>query len=124
MLTIGQVARRAGIRTSTLCYYESTGLLPAPTRLGGQRRYGEEVFRQLALIGLAQRAGFTIAQIHTLLHGFPEITPASERWQVLAAPKLAEVQALMQRLLEMQDALERTLKCRCAALEDCVTACN
>jgi len=122
MLTIGQVARRSGVRTSALRYYESIGLLPAPMRLGGQRRYGEDVFQQLALIGLAQRAGFSIAQIHTLLHGFPAQTPASERWQALAAPKLAEVQAMMQRLSEMQNTLERTLACTCTALEDCVAS--
>jgi MerR family transcriptional regulator, redox-sensitive transcriptional activator SoxR len=40
-LAIGEVARRAGIRPSALRYYESIGLLPAPTRVSGRRRYDE-----------------------------------------------------------------------------------
>lgn len=119
-LTIGQVARRAGLRTTTLRYYESIGLLPPPARVSGQRCYDENIFRQLALIRLAQRAGFSIAQIHRLLHDFPETTPASQRWQELSAPKLTEVKALMERLTEMQAVLEQTLGCQCDTLDDCV----
>ena len=119
MLTIGQVARQSGIRTSTLRYYEDIGLIPPPARLSKQRRYDESVFQRLAVIKLAQRAGFTIAEIHTLLHGFPEHTTASERWRELSTPKLAEVRALMQHLQETQDVLEKMLQCQCSTLQDC-----
>ncbi len=122
MFTIGQVARRAGIRTSTLRYYERMGLLSLPARSSGQRRYDEAVFQQLTLIKLAQRAGFTIAQVRMLLHGFPENTPASTRWQALAAPKLAETQALIQQILERQSTLEHLLLCQCEDLEQCVSS--
>src|SRR5262249_32629465 len=111
MLTIGQVARRAGIRTATLRYYESVGLLPSPARQNGHRRYEESVFGQLRLIKMGQRAGFSIAQIHMLLHGFPDGTPPAERWQHLAAPKLVEVQAMISKLLETRDILEHALEC-------------
>lgn len=47
MLTIGEVARRSGVAATTLRYYEQIGLLPAPTRLGGQRRYDEAVLSRL-----------------------------------------------------------------------------
>lgn len=121
MFTIGQVAHRAGIRTSTLRYYEDIGLIPPPIRLSKQRRYDESVFQRLAVIKLAQRAGFTIAEIHTLLHGFPEQTTASERWRELSTPKLAEVRALMQRLQATQDVLEKMLQCQCLTLQDCTS---
>ena len=38
-LTIGEVARRAGVATSSIRYYERIGLLPKPERPRGQRRY-------------------------------------------------------------------------------------
>ncbi len=60
-LTIGEVARRAGVRTSTLRYYESIGLLPAARRVNGRRRYAPAALRMLAVIHLAQQAGFSAA---------------------------------------------------------------
>ena len=71
LLTIGEVARRAGVRASAIRYYEEAGLLEEPERVGGKRRYDEEALRRLALIGGAKRAGFTLGEIRTLLHGFP-----------------------------------------------------
>ncbi|HLJ33387.1 MAG TPA: MerR family transcriptional regulator, partial [Ktedonobacteraceae bacterium] len=83
-LTIGEVARKAGIRTSTLRYYESVGLLPEPRRVyGGHRRYDASIFELLAILRLAQQADFTIAEMRLLVTGFPSETPASERWQLL-----------------------------------------
>lgn len=62
-LTIGEVARRAGLRPSALRYYESVGILSPPQRVSGQRRYDATALQRIALIQLAQRAGFTIAEI-------------------------------------------------------------
>ena len=56
-MTIGQVAARAGLNTSHIRYYEAIGVLPAPERISGQRRYGVEVLHRLAIIDVAQRAG-------------------------------------------------------------------
>jgi MerR family redox-sensitive transcriptional activator SoxR len=120
---IGEVARRAGVRPSALRYYERVGLLPPPGRENGRRRYGGRVLREvdgrLAVIGVAQQAGFTIREIKTFLDGFSEDTPPSERWRVLAREKLPEVEALVERALGMQGVLERGLGCECLRLEDC-----
>ena len=71
---IGEVARRAGVRPSALCYYERVGLLPSPEREGRRRRYGGEVLREvsyrLAVVRVGQQAGFTISKIKTLMDGF------------------------------------------------------
>lgn len=58
-LTVGEVARRAGIRTSAIRYYERVGLLPAPPRVSRHRRYDPSVVQRLAVLYLAQEAGFT-----------------------------------------------------------------
>ena len=118
-MTIGEVARRAGIRPSALRYYESAGVLPEPERENGRRRYGPEVLELLAVVRVAQQAGFTISEIRTLLHGFTTETPPSERWRALASEKLPEVEALIRRAFGMKRLLEWGLRCDCLRLEDC-----
>lgn len=120
-LTIGEVARRAGMRPSALRYYESVGLLPAPRRVyGGHRRYDSNVLELLSVLRMAQQAGFTIAEMHLLVAGFPSETPASERWQFLAQKKLQEVEAAIVHAQETKRILERLLQCACLRLEECV----
>ena len=118
-MTIAAVARRAGLRTSAIRYYEGVGLLPARPRSGGQRRYGPEVLPRLALIATAKQMGYTIAEIATLMHGFEADTPASVRWQVLAAAKLVEVEALIAVAEGMKRMLGEALRCGCLSLDAC-----
>jgi MerR family transcriptional regulator, redox-sensitive transcriptional activator SoxR len=122
-MSIGEVGHRAGLRPSALRYYEGVGLLPAPERTNGRRRYDGEVLREvlerLAVVRVAQQAGFTISEIKTLLNGFSNDTPPSERWRLLAEEKLPEVDALIERAQGMKDLLERGLRCECLRLEDC-----
>src|SRR5579859_4204886 len=106
-LSIGQVARQAGIAASALRYYESAGLVPPPRRESGRRIYEPAVLDRLAVIALLQRAGFTVAEMHTFLTDFPEDAPPSERWQMLAAQKLPQVEALIARATAMKGILER-----------------
>ena len=120
-MTIGEVARRAGMRTSALRYYESVGLLPEPRRVyGGHRRYDESVLELLSVLQMAQQAGFSIAEMHVLVAGFPPGTPASERWQLLAQKKLSEVEAVIVHAQQTKRLLEGLLQCSCLRLEDCV----
>jgi MerR family redox-sensitive transcriptional activator SoxR len=121
-LSIGEVARRAGIRASAIRYYEQAGLLPALRRVSGQRRYDSSALDRLALIRFAQDAGFTVAEVRLLFEGFEDVVPASMRWQVLAGQKLAEVDALMDRAQRMRALLGRALECGCLRLEDCERA--
>jgi MerR family redox-sensitive transcriptional activator SoxR len=125
-LTISEVARRAGLRPSAIRYYESSGILPAPRRASGRRRYDASVLDRLAVIQLAQEAGFTVAEIKSLFSDFAPETPAWERWQALATRKLAEVEALISRAQTMKRLLEECLlQCRCLALEECARMlCN
>jgi MerR family redox-sensitive transcriptional activator SoxR len=117
---IGEVARRVGIRASAIRYYESVEVLPAPQRINGRRRYDSRVFDRLAVIQMAQQAGFTVAELRTLFNGFTTETTASARWEVLARQKLVEVDALMRRVQAMKGILEEILlRCRCLTLDEC-----
>jgi MerR family redox-sensitive transcriptional activator SoxR len=118
-LSIGEVARRAGIRPSAIRYYEEVGLLPEPERVGGKRRYDEGVLRCLTNIRGAKRAGFTIEEMRAFFYGFPAGTTPQERWQALAHRKLKEVDESISRLRRARELLEETLRCECASLDEC-----
>lgn len=118
-LSIGEVARASGLRPSALRYYESAGLLPVPPRRSRQRRYTAEIFGRIELIRLALAAGFTVGETRTFLSGFAADTPPAARWRALAARKLEEVNALMERAQRMKALLETSFRCRCPSLADC-----
>jgi MerR family transcriptional regulator, redox-sensitive transcriptional activator SoxR len=119
-LSIGDLARQAGVRPSALRYYETVGLLPPPTRVSGRRVYDASAIDVLRLIQLAKGAGFSVAEIRKLLNGFDRGTPASPRWQAMASRKLGDVNALIAHAQRMRDLLEKLLTCQCVQLADCV----
>ena len=116
-LRIGDVARRAGVRVSLLRYYEDIGLLPEAPRVSGQRRYDESVLRRLAVIDVAQRAGLTLAEIRELVeHGND---PMNERLRELAARRLPEIDALIERAQRVRAWLADASSCGCRRIDDC-----
>jgi MerR family transcriptional regulator, redox-sensitive transcriptional activator SoxR len=118
-LSIGEVARRAGLRTSAIRYYESIQLLPAAERESGRRLYNPEILERLAFIQTARRLGFSLIEIQSLLIEQKQI-PLQERWQTLSRRKLSEVQSFIQQAESMQRLLQQGLNCACADLEGCI----
>jgi MerR family redox-sensitive transcriptional activator SoxR len=117
MMRIGDVARRAGVRTSLVRYYEEVGLLPPAQRVSGQRRYDESVLRRLGVIDVAQRAGFTLEEIRDLLEAGAD--PLSERLRRLADQKLPAIEALIDRAERVRAWLDNARGCDCASIDDC-----
>jgi len=118
--TIGELARKAGLRTSAIRFYESVGLLAEPPRASGWRRYDSKTFDRLGVIQAARDLGFRLGEIKTILDGFPEGTPPSARWQELARRKLPEVEAHARQILAMKALLEAGLNCECEAVDECL----
>ena len=118
-LTIGQLARRAGLKTSAIRYYESVGLLPEPPRESGQRRYGADALRRLQVIDVAKRAGFTLDEARVLLHHRHGGAPAHARLRELADRKLPEVDGLIARAQAMRAWLLTAAAARARALDVC-----
>jgi MerR family redox-sensitive transcriptional activator SoxR len=119
-LTIGDVARQAGLHTSAIRYYEDVGVLPRPERTHVHRRYSRRVFQQLAFTQLARDAGFTMAEIQTLVSGFDEGAPLGVRWRTLAEQKLAELEVQISRAQGMKRVLEEGIRCQCLNLDECL----
>jgi MerR family transcriptional regulator, redox-sensitive transcriptional activator SoxR len=118
-MTIGEVARRAGVATSSIRYYESIGLLGAPARLHGQRRYGADVLGELAFIGVAQNAGFKLEEIKQLMRGSAGESGMGDRMRTLSDRKLGEVAELLERATAMKGWLEVASACDCETPSEC-----
>lgn len=118
-LTIGEVARSAGVATSSIRYYESIGVLPEPDRLRGQRRYRGDVVGRLAFIGVAQSAGFKLDEIKELVHGLDGGNGMAEQIRLLSTQKLEEVDALLERTKAMKGWLEVAKECGCGSPAEC-----
>src|SRR5262249_33073589 len=103
-MSIGEVARRMGLRSSAIRYYEKLGLIPKPPRVSGRRRYDERVLERLAMVRFAKHVGFSVTEIKVLLGGV-EGRPPTERWRKLAAGKVAQVDAFLARAREIRTLL-------------------
>ena len=87
LLSIGEAARRCGIATSALRYYEDRALV-APTRSrGGRRWYGRDDLRQVVYVLVAQSFGMSLDTIGTVLRGDRQV------WRDTMAGHIAELDA-------------------------------
>jgi DNA-binding transcriptional MerR regulator len=107
LLTIGEVAARAGVATSTVRYYERRGLLAADVRRSGQRRYRPESLRRLVFIGMMQDAGLALDDIAGILHA----SDVAE-WKAIATQRLELLVEEIDRLERARSYLEGALLCR------------
>ena len=119
-MKIGELAKRAGLNASAIRYYEKKGLLAAPYRTSGQRRYPDEAVYRVLLICFASDMGFTLGEIKIFLNGLRGNAPVGPRWRKLAHRKIEEVKRTIERSRQLKTLLEHLLKCQCASLQVCV----
>lgn len=117
-LTIGKVARAAGVNVETVRYYQRRGLVPEPPRAAGSvRRYSPDTVARLRFIKRAQGLGFTLGEIRRLIAlGDPH---SCARARALAADKLALVRSRIADLERVRRVLESLLN-RCDAVRGTV----
>ncbi|MCF4167282.1 helix-turn-helix domain-containing protein [Zavarzinia compransoris] len=111
-LSIGDLARRTETKVQTIRYYEEIGLLPAPTRTGGnQRVYGEGSLRRLAFIRHARDLGFGIDAVRDLLRLSDHPEQACDDADEIARRHLVEVEDRLKRLRSLRNELKRMVDC-------------
>jgi DNA-binding transcriptional MerR regulator len=108
-LTIGELAKATGVATSALRYWEELGLLPAPARVSGQRRYPASALELVGLILLFQDAGFTLREQKALVASRHD---GSDAWRELHRRKLAELDERIARAQAARTAIAHALACR------------
>jgi DNA-binding transcriptional MerR regulator len=115
-LTIGELAKRTGVATSALRYYEELGLLPAPGRVSGQRRYPESAVGLVGVILLLRDVGFTLRESKAFLGSRPQ---AVDGWRSLTHRKLADLDEQIAKAQTAKEALTHALHCS----HDDITTC-
>src|SRR5438067_8745549 len=118
-LPIGEVARLSGKAPSSIRYYEVIGLLEAPERVSGRRRYRPSVVRTLAVIATAQRAGLSLDEIRLLLRAAPTDRAVTEQLREVAEERLPVLREAIERAEIVRRWLEDAARCRCPTLDDC-----
>ena len=107
LMPIGELARRAGVATSAVRYYERRGLLAADERRSGQRRYRPDALRLLVFIGMLQDAGLSLDDIDGMLSA-----ARVEEWKAIARQRLEALDEEIARLQDARSYLEGALLCR------------
>lgn len=119
-LTIGELAARSGVRTSTLRYYEERGLISSERTSGGQRRYARETLRRVAVIRAAQVLGLTLEQIRGALDALPQgRTPDRHDWERLSQAWRGSLNNRIAELEALRDKLSGCIGCGCLSLDSC-----
>ncbi len=120
MISIGDLAKRAGVAASALRYYEAEGLLSSARSAGGRRYYPRSEMRRVAFIRAGQAVGLTLDEIRAALASLPDKrTPTKEDWERVSRswrPLLDEKIAAMTRL---RDTLSNCIGCGCLSLKAC-----
>ena len=110
-LTIGQLASRVGLRTSTLRYYEEQGLLiPIDRTEAGYRLYAPEAEQRLRFIQRAQRLGFSLADIRALLDGLQHENLSDQAVVGIAEERFLAVERQLTELLVKRHEIELFLR--------------
>ena len=119
-LTIGDVAARAGVATSALRFYETTGLIASERTDGNQRRYPRATLRRVALIRAGQEVGLSLAELAEALKNLPhDKTPTRADWERLSGSWKSRLDAQIDELVALRDELTDCIGCGCLSLTSC-----
>jgi DNA-binding transcriptional MerR regulator len=103
-IPIGQAAIRLGLSPSALRYYNDRGLV-SPVRKRGQRMYGADELRRLALIKIAQHLGIPLQTAAAVLDA------PGRNWRPIVQQQIAELNRIIARAKLAQDFLTHALHC-------------
>lgn len=110
-LTIGTVAKRAGVAIDTIRYYEREGLLPEPLRrASGYRSYNESAIKRLRFIRRAKDLGFTLEEIRDLLALSTDRRGGVRAVRKRAEQRLQSIDARIAELMRIRHGLQQLIK--------------
>ncbi|RKT16957.1 MerR family transcriptional regulator [Streptomyces sp. 1114.5] len=114
LMTIGQLAEITDVPASAIRYWERHGLLPAPERQSGQRRYPPQAADRIVLLRKFQQAGLTLAEVREFQQDQP-------RRQAMIRTKIAEIEQRMVDLDHARQLLTHALQCGKTDIVSCPT---
>ena len=119
-MSVGQVARRADVKVSTLHFYEQKGLIQSWRNAGNQRRYDRSVLRRVAVIKTAQQLGMSLQEVSLALEHLPkDHAPTEEEWRVMADVWKLQLDERIYRLQTLRNNLDECIGCGCLSINKC-----
>jgi len=123
LMTIGEVARRSGVASSALRFYEERGLISSERAGSGHRRYPRSVLRRIAFVVFAQRVGLTLDEIGVELAKLPpDRAPTRRDWSRLSRGWSDRIDERIAELERLKAGLTECIGCGCLSLERCALA--
>jgi MerR family transcriptional regulator, redox-sensitive transcriptional activator SoxR len=123
VLAIGEVAKRSGVATSALRFYEERGLIRSERNASGHRRYPRAVIRRVAFIVFAQKIGLTIEEIGVQLAKLPQNrVPERSDWTKLSGSWTRRINERIAELERLRAGLTGCIGCGCLSLDRCQLA--
>jgi MerR family transcriptional regulator, redox-sensitive transcriptional activator SoxR len=120
MITIGELAKRAGVAASALRFYEDEGLLKSSRTAGRQRQFKRDALRRVAFIRVAQTMGLSLEDIRAALATLPlNRTPTKADWASLSRGWKPLLDERIQTLTRLRDQLTSCIGCGCLSLKTC-----
>jgi MerR family redox-sensitive transcriptional activator SoxR len=120
LLPIGEVARRSGVASSALRFYEQRGLISSEREGSGHRRYPRPVLRRIAFIVFAQRIGLTLEEIGVELAKLPpHHAPTRNDWARLSTTWTSRIDDRIAELERLKRGLTECIGCGCLSLDRC-----
>ena len=118
--TVGKVAKRCGVKVSTLHFYETRGLIQSWRNAGNQRRYKADVLRRISVIKAAQKMGISLEEIKQAFDSLPDNrTPTTSDWQTLSTWWREDLDARIDYLQRLRDSLTSCIGCGCLSMKNC-----
>lgn len=120
LLSIGEVAERAGLSVSKIRYYEDCGLVTAKRTEGGTRRFARSELRRISLIILLQSFGLSLDEIAVTMAELPAgKAPNAADWRKLSGQLRERLDQRIRVLQRTRDMLDTCIGCGCLSLSDC-----
>lgn len=120
LMSIGQLAKRCGVASSALRFYEGRGLIRSERNASGYRQYTRATIRRVAFIMFAQRVGLSLEEIAAELATLPENRiPKLSDWTVLSESWARHIDGRIAELLQLRDGLSGCIGCGCLSLDRC-----
>lgn len=119
-MSIGQIAKRTGIRVSAVRFYADEHLIPFVRTSSGHRSFDRSVIRRVSFILIAQNLGYSLKAIAKALESLPNNrTPNKSDWTRLSQRFSQDIDSRVAQLQQLRKSLDGCIACGCLSLETC-----
>ena len=118
--SVGRIAKRCGVKVSTLHFYEEKGMIRSWRNSGNQRRYKADVMRRIAVIKAAQKIGINLNEIKKAMASLPNNrTPSTQDWAKLSTRWRDELNTRIAYMEKLRDCFTGCIGCGCLSMKKC-----